>query len=55
MKEYRLRVNGFLMAAMRDVAIIPLHLQKSVWATRRGLSYEPRIDELTLATSVSLG
>ena len=37
---------------MKDVAIIPLHLQKSVWATRRGLVYEPRIDEQTLANSV---
>ena len=41
-----------MVLAMRDVAIIPLHLQKSVWATARGLTYEPRIDELTLATSV---
>ena len=39
---------------MREVGIIPLHLQKSVWATRRGLAYEPRIDELTLARSVSV-
>ena len=40
---------------MHDVAIIPLHLQKSVWATRRGLVYEPRIDEQTLAVSVKPG
>ena len=38
--------------AMDDVAIIPLHLQTSVWATRPNLAYEPRIDEQTLAMSV---
>ncbi|MBO1075823.1 ABC transporter substrate-binding protein [Roseomonas marmotae] len=38
--------------AMDDVAIIPLHIQKSVWATRSGLSYTPRLDEQTLATGV---
>ena len=41
-----------MVLCMRDVAIIPLHLQKSVWATSRGLRYEPRIDEQTLAVSV---
>ena len=38
--------------AMDDVAIIPLHTQKSVWATRRGLTYTPRLDEQTLAGEV---
>jgi peptide/nickel transport system substrate-binding protein len=38
--------------AMDDVAVIPLHTQKSVWATRRGLAYTPRLDEETLATGV---
>jgi peptide/nickel transport system substrate-binding protein len=38
--------------AMDDVAVIPLHTQKSVWATRRGLTYTPRLDEQTLATEV---
>jgi len=36
---------------MEDVAVIPLHTQKNVWATRRGLTYEPRVDEQTLAES----
>ena len=38
--------------AMDDVAVIPLHTQKSVWATRRGLTYTPRLDEETVATGV---
>ena len=42
-----------MQVAMEDVAVIPLHTQKNVWATRRGLVYEPRVDEQTLATSVS--
>jgi len=35
-----------------DVAIIPLYHFKSIWATRSSLRYEPRVDELTLATDV---
>ncbi|ATR22267.1 Dipeptide-binding protein [Roseomonas mucosa] len=35
--------------AMEDVAIIPLHLQKSVWAMRKGYAYTPRADEETRA------
>jgi peptide/nickel transport system substrate-binding protein len=38
--------------AMRDTALIPLHLQKNVWATRKGLTYDVRVDEQTLAASV---
>ncbi|MFC4167312.1 ABC transporter substrate-binding protein [Teichococcus aestuarii] len=38
--------------AMEDVALIPLHTQKSVWGLRRGLTYVPRVDEQTLATEV---
>jgi peptide/nickel transport system substrate-binding protein len=41
-----------MKVAMEDVAIIPLHTQKSVWATRRGLIYTPRVDEETLATEI---
>ncbi|MDB5376751.1 MAG: transporter substrate-binding protein, partial [Rubritepida sp.] len=36
-------------AAMDDVALIPLHIQKNIWATRRGLSYTARADEQTRA------
>lgn len=31
--------------AMQDVAIIPLHIQKNIWATRAGLSYVPTVGE----------
>jgi peptide/nickel transport system substrate-binding protein len=30
-----------------DVGIIPIHLQKNVWAMRSGFSHETRVDELT--------
>lgn len=30
-----------------DVAIIPLHLQKNIWALRRGLKHDARADEYT--------
>lgn len=39
--------------AMQDVAVIPLHTQKSVWGLRRGLTYKARVDEQTTATEVS--
>ncbi len=39
--------------AMRDAAVLPLHIQKNVWATRHGLGYEPRLDEQTLAQSTA--
>jgi peptide/nickel transport system substrate-binding protein len=35
--------------AMADQAIIPLHYQINIWATRKGLAYVPRADEYTLA------
>jgi peptide/nickel transport system substrate-binding protein len=35
--------------AMDDVAIIPLHQLENFWAMRKGLTYEPRMDERTLA------
>jgi len=38
--------------AMTDVAVVPLHIQKSVWAMRRGLTYEARADEETRAMSL---
>jgi len=31
--------------AMGDVALIPLHIQKNIWATRAGLSYVPTVGE----------
>lgn len=38
--------------AMADQAIIPLHYQINVWATRKGYVYAPRTDEYTLAQFV---
>jgi peptide/nickel transport system substrate-binding protein len=35
--------------AMDDVALMPLYNLTSAWATRRGLRYEPRLDERTSA------
>ncbi|MFT8244388.1 ABC transporter substrate-binding protein [Roseomonas sp. BN140053] len=41
-----------MRVALNDVAIIPLHIQKSVWAMRRGLTYAARVDEETIATGL---
>jgi peptide/nickel transport system substrate-binding protein len=38
--------------AMRDYAVIPLHFEVAAWAFRKGLSYEPRADQHTLAMKV---
>jgi peptide/nickel transport system substrate-binding protein len=35
--------------AMADVGIIPLHIQKNLWAMRRTVRHVPRTDELTRA------
>jgi len=35
--------------AMENVAIIPIHYQVNAWAMKKGLTYEPRTDEWTLA------
>ena len=32
--------------------MIPLYFQYNTWAMRKGLGYEPRTDEMTLATAV---
>lgn len=39
--------------AIQDVAIIPLHGEVNIWATRKGVRYEARTDETTLAQSAS--
>jgi peptide/nickel transport system substrate-binding protein len=41
--------------AVREVAWIPLHIQKNIWAMRRGLVHTPRADEMTLAQDVRPG
>lgn len=35
--------------AIGDTGIIPLHFQVSIWGTRDGITYAPRVDEQTLA------
>ncbi len=38
--------------AFDDVAIIPLHIQKNIWATRAGLTYVPTVGENLRLTDV---
>ncbi len=38
--------------AMADVAVVPLHVPLYRWATRKGLTYVPRMDTQTLAMGV---
>ena len=39
--------------AFNDVAIIPLHYQTNVWASRKGFKVEARADEYTRAMGIS--
>jgi peptide/nickel transport system substrate-binding protein len=41
-----------MRAAMRDVAVIPLHHQVTTWAMKKPLAYDPRTDEFTYAHHV---
>ena len=45
-------IQQAMREAMDDVPVIMLHLQKNIWAVRKGLTYEPRVDEETRAMSV---
>ena len=38
---------------MQDQAIIPLHYQVNIWAMRNGITYQPRLMEVTHAMSVT--
>lgn len=38
--------------AMRDYGIVPLHFEVTPWAFKKGLTYQPRVDQYTLATEV---
>jgi len=38
--------------ALDNVPLIPLHFESSIWAFRKGITYEGRRDQFTLATSV---
>lgn len=48
----RLSSEATRKAILEQQAIIPLYFQQNTWAMRRGLTYEARTDEMTLATSV---
>lgn len=37
--------------AMKDAAMLPLYFQRAVWASRPGIRYEARADEMTLAVA----
>ncbi len=41
-----------MAVAMKDYAILPLHYEVTSWAFRKGITYTPRTDQYTLATSV---
>lgn len=40
-------LQGAMRLAMQDAAIIPLHLQRNVWAMQMGFEHTPRTDERT--------
>lgn len=42
-------VIAAMRTAMEDVAVVPLHIQTNIWATRRGIQHQARVDELTRA------
>ncbi|WP_376088694.1 ABC transporter substrate-binding protein [Roseomonas sp. CCTCC AB2023176] len=50
-KREQILVRAQRMAA-EDVAVIPLHIQTNIWASRRGLTIDARADELTRAQDV---
>jgi len=44
-------LNQVLTIALKDMPNIPLHFESGVWAFRKGLTYEGRADQRTMATS----
>jgi peptide/nickel transport system substrate-binding protein len=42
------------VAIAKDVGIVPLYFPVTVWATRKGVDYVPRMDDYTLAQGVSV-
>ncbi len=51
-KREKLMQDAAELALKKDQAIIPLYNQVAIWATRKGYSYVPRVDEFTLAHHV---
>ncbi|WP_043342511.1 ABC transporter substrate-binding protein [Belnapia moabensis] len=45
-------LQGAARLMVQDTSIIPLHVQKNTWASRRGLTHEPRVDERSRAQDV---
>jgi peptide/nickel transport system substrate-binding protein len=45
-----LYLDAIRIGYQRDLAVIPLHHQVNIWATRQGLRYTPRLQETTRAT-----
>jgi len=54
-EERERKLQAAMKIAMDDVAVIPLHTQKSVWGMRKGFDYVARVDENTLAMSLKRG
>lgn len=50
-KRRRLAAEA-METALKDTAVIPLHHQLSTWGLRRGLHYDARVDEFSLAQYV---
>ncbi|CAH0202933.1 ABC transporter substrate-binding protein [Roseomonas sp. CECT 9278] len=42
-------IVGAMRTAMEDVAVVPIHIQTNIWATRRAFEYTASVDEGTLA------
>ena len=47
----RMLIDAQRMAA-EDVAVVPLHIQTNIWAMRRTLTHNARVDELTRAQDI---
>lgn len=51
-KEREKLLAETMKVAMDDYAVLPLHYEVTSWAMRKGLSYEPRADQYTLAAAI---
>jgi peptide/nickel transport system substrate-binding protein len=51
----RLTQQATRQALREETALIPLYFQVNTWAMRRGVTYEARTDEMTLAFSARRG
>ncbi len=49
---YRSKLLRAIEIVAEEIPIIPTHFQVAVWASRKGLRYEARADESSLAQSV---